>query len=397
METLETVAAAHHVPVSWMIAGGSAYLTNSIQAATYSAYHASNGDDVEGEPGEVSQLQSYFPWYVPSVSAEIGGRGRDNRNPALALALNEHGFWGITWNSQGTDGIHDYGAPWGTYCADPASYKKPAADGSCALLAFEWTARDLTRAYLSGQEAAFSTDPDDLLRRGGFSTSEAQTYMAHIVDAYAAAGASQPIVMISQQETAEAQNAGDGPVMDALYARAAADGMKLETLRQAVTDAAGFSARPRAVAFPFITGGKNAPSSLLGGTTVYPATIDYHDRTSGMTFIAGETTPTRVFRYADYSTALDALPLPQVPASQLPTLTNVAMSGGKLALHFEAPVALHYGIALWTDPAPLELSGTGVVPAGHAGVVLVFDLQSGPNDVSFSCANCTGTAFPYST
>lgn len=395
MQTLEAVAAAHHVPVSWMMANSPQYLATAAQIAAYDAYHASNGDDVEAERGEVAAVQSHFSWYVPSVSAEVGGGGHSERNPAAALSLNEHAFWGITWNSEGTDGIDDYGSPWGAYCADATSYKRPAPDGSCALLAIEWTARDLTRAYFSGQEAAFSTDPDDLLVRGGFSVAAAQTYISRIVDAYAAAGQSQPLVMISQQESAEAQNAGDSQIEDALYARAAADGMHLQTLAQASSAARGFSAQPRAVAFPFITGGKNVSSGMLGGSTVYPATIDYHDSRSGMTFIAGRTTPSRVFRYADYSASRDALALPQVPDAQLPALTNAAASGGKLVLHFDAPAAMHYGVALWTDPAALGLSGAGVVPAGRAGVVLVFDLQSGPNDVVIPCAACSSTTFPY--
>lgn len=395
MQALENAAAPHHVPVSWMMANSAQYLAGT-QASLYDAYHVGNGDDVEGEIAQVPALEATFPWYVPSVDAEVGGRGHPNRNPAAALAIPEHAFWGITWNSLGTDDIQDYGAPWGTYCADPSSYKRPAADGSCTLLAFEWTARDLTRAYFSGQEAAFSTDPDDLLQRGGFTTQTAQTYVAQIVDAYAAAGQTQPLVMVSQQESAEALDAGTAPIMDALYGRAVTDGMKLETLAQASNDARAFSANPRAIAFPFINGGKNAASALLGGTTVYPATIDYHDRIAGMTFAAGQTLPARVFRYADYGTPLDALPLPQVPAAQLPSLTNVAVNGGKIVFHFDAPAAMHYGVAIWSDPSTLGLSGSNVVPAGHAGAVLVFDLQSGPNDVSFACASCGGTTFPYS-
>lgn len=395
MQALENAAAPHHVRMSWMMANSAQYLAGA-QASLYDAYHAANGDDVEGEIGQVAALQAAFPWYVPSVDAEVGGRGHSDRNPAAALTIPEHAFWGITWNSLGTDGIQDYGAPWGTYCADPSSYKRPSPDGSCTLLAFEWTARDLTRAYFSGQEAAFSTDPDDLLQRGGFDTQSAQTYIAQIADAYAAAGETQPLVMVSQQESAEALDAGTGPIMDALYARAVADGMKLETLSQASNDARAFSANPRAIAFPFITGGKNASSALLGGTTVYPATIDYHDNISGMTFAAGQTLPTRVFRYADYSASLDALPLPQVPAAQLPSLTNVAVESGKIVFHFDAPAALHYGVAIWSDPSALGFSGPGVVRAGRAGAVLVFNLQSGPNDVSFSCASCAGTTFPYS-
>lgn len=397
MPVLENIAQTHKIPVTWMLSPSSAaYLVNLLP---YNQDHASNGDDVQAEPGEESTLQSDFSWYKPRVSVQIGGRNHWPRDPAAAMALGEDAFWGITWNSQGTDQLHDYGAPWGSYCADVASFKRPSPDGSCALLAFEWTARDLTRAYLAGAgaETAFSTDPDDLLQRGGFSVAAAQQYISALTDAYAAAGQSQPLVMVSQQESQEMLNAGDPQVMDALYARAVADGMKIETLAQASVDARAFSAQPRAVAFPFIPGGKNVASPILGGASLYPATIDYHDSTSDMTFIGGHTLPSRVFRYADYPVSSDGVPLPQVPAADLPTLTNAVVSAGTISFQFTAPVALHYGVALWSDPAVLGLSGSGVHAAGRAGAVLVFDLQPGENQVTFTCTGCTGTTFPYAT
>ncbi|HLI96920.1 MAG TPA: hypothetical protein VKT72_12645 [Candidatus Baltobacteraceae bacterium] len=391
MQILESVAHPHHVPVTWLI-GNLGYL---VDQSAYDDEHVQNGDDVEAEPGNEPVLEHAFSWYKPLVSVQIGGRGRPQRDPASFMSIGEDAFWGITWNSRGTDGIEDYGAPWGSYCADVTSYKRPAPDASCALLAFEWTARDLTRAYLASQEASFSTDPDDLQQRGGFSVQAAQQYIAAIADAYAAAGQSQPIVMMSQQESQEMFNAGDPQIMDALYGRVAADGMKTETLAQASTDARAFSAQPRAVAFPFIAGGPNVSSPMLNGDTLYPGTIDYHDTVAGMTFIAGQTLPSRVFRYADYPVSENAVPLPQVPPSQLPALTNVAAGGGSIGFDFTAPIALHYGVALWSDPVLLGLSGSGVHPAGHAGVVLVFDLQPGHNQILFACSRCSSTTFSY--
>ena len=97
----------------------------------------------------------------------------------------------------------DMGAPWGAYCADPTSYKRPSPSGNCALVAFEWTARDLTRAYFTQHEEYYSTDPDDLLLRAQFDMGTGSTYIRALVDAYAAAGQTQPLVMVSQQETAE--------------------------------------------------------------------------------------------------------------------------------------------------------------------------------------------------
>lgn len=394
MQSIENAAAAHHVPVSWMIASYD-YLKPPTPKV-YRSYHNANGDDVQttDSKGMFHRVGELFPnWFVPSVSMQGAGRERDI--PA-ALAHGEHAFWGITWNSHGIDRTWDEGAPWGSYCADPNSYKRPQPDGGCGLLAFEWTARDLTRAYLSGHEEFFSTDPDDLLLRARFSQAGAQAYVRAIVDAYAAAGETQPIVMMSQQESAENLADGDAGVLDALYGQAAADGMKLETLRTAATDARTFSAAPRAIAFPYLPGGREFGSPLLGGQRLYPATIDYHDAQIGMTFLAGHTLPTRAFRYADYPNSTFDEPLPELPASQMPQLTAATVGDGKLSLQFRAPVALRYGIAIWSDPAALRIDDPAAVPAGRAGVVVTFDLKAGPNQVVVRCGGCRSTTFVYS-
>jgi hypothetical protein len=396
MQTIDAAASPVHVPVTWMIGNGE-YLVN---ASLYDGYHAVSGDDVEAEPSLASAMQAAFPWYTPTVS--IDGAGRE-RNVQTDLSQGETGFWGITWNSHNTDRTYDLGAPWGTYCADPASYKRPQPDGGCTLLAFEWTARDLTRAYLSDTngysftaEAAFSTDPDDLQQRAGLNAAAAEQYVQELVDAYAAAGQSQPIVMMSQQESAEDTNPGDQQILAAMYARAVADGMKTETLAQANAMLRTASAAPRAIAFPFIAGGLAFPSVIDGGR-VFPATIDFHDTKIGMTFLAGHTLPTRAFRYADATTSAYNVPLGALPTTQFPTLQAASVRNGELLLVLQAPVALHFGVALWTDPSNLGLSQANVVPAGHAGVVITLDLSTGVNQIAIPCSRCTTTTFPYST
>ncbi|HTV74595.1 MAG TPA: hypothetical protein VME66_12945, partial [Candidatus Acidoferrales bacterium] len=196
MQMLEQDASAAHVPMTWMISD-SAYLAD---ASLYTQYHAQNGDDVEtGEIGPpVSVMQSSFPWYAPHVSVDGAG---EQRYPSVDIAAGFGGFWGITWDSQGIDHTDDMGAPWGAYCADPNSYKRPEPDGGCSFLAYEWTARDLTRAYLSRLDYWFSTDPDDLLIRAGFNPTSGAQYERELIDAYAAAGETTPLVVMSQQES----------------------------------------------------------------------------------------------------------------------------------------------------------------------------------------------------
>ena len=389
--SIERTARAHRVPVSWMVGD----VRHMAYAADYNAFHAANGDDAQGESYENlhAAMKAKLPWYVPSVSVLAAG---EERHIHRALSFGERAFWGITWNSRGTDGTSDYGAPWGTYCADVRSYKRPQPDGGCGLLAFEWTARDLTRAYLSGREAAFSTDPDDLLQRGGFSPKTAAAYARKLVDAYAAAGETQPIVMIVQQESNDETNPGDAVVLDALFGRAVRDGMHLQTLAQAATDARTFSAAPRAVAFPYIPGGTEVASDLLGGDTLYPATVDYHDAHVGMTFLSGHTLPSRVFRYADYPVSRFDRPLPEVPAAEMPSLLGARVANGSLELHFNAPRAMRFGAAIWSDPRRLQLSSAGTIAAGRAAAVLVFDLKKGANTVRYPCPGCRTTTFDYS-
>lgn len=393
MQSIEAAARQNSLSVSWM-----AVAISFVSGAgnLYDLYHQNNGDDIEGasSPRLIRYLKNNFSWYVPTVSVEGAGH---ERNISRLLALDEHAFWGIAWNSHGIDGTDDYGAPWGSYCADPTSYKRPQPNGQCSLLALEWTARDLTRAYLSGDEDYFSTDPDDLQQRAGFSTAGAEEYIRKLADAYAAAGETQPIVMMSQQESnGNNTTPGDPEVLAALYNQAKIDGMRTETLREVASDATTFSATPRAVAFPFIPGGNAIPSSIVNGQTVYPATIDYHDAQIGMSFLAGHTLPTRAFRYADDPVSRYDVPLVSLPHASYPTLEKAAVSKNVLAVEMMSPIRLHFGIALWASPATLKISEPNAIPAGRAGEVVTFDLQPGENQIVIHCAGCD-TTLPYST
>ncbi len=400
MQIIEQLAESAGIPLTWMI-GNPEYLTED--AAYYSQLHSSNGDDVELEDsGSLYQLAGQaLPWYAPAVSVEGAGH---ERNISSALALGNGGFWGITWNSHGTDSTSDEGTPWGTYCADVSSYKRPSPNGDCTLLAFEWTARDLTRAYLANTnahgysaEAAFSTDPDDVLLRAGFDPSAGAAYARSIVDAYAAAGVSQPLVVMSQQESDEqaVHSSTDNVVLGALYQEVRSLGMKAMTLRQALVVAKGFSDQPRAIAFPFIAGGNVTAYNGVGFT---PATIDFHDHAAGMTFISGHTLPARVFDYTqDPVSTFNQTLVETTPASPAyPQLVGVTEVNGSLSFSFNAPQALHFGVAIWSDPAALTLSGQNVVPAGHAGAVIAFDLPAGPSTQTVLCGGCTSTTFVYS-
>ncbi len=401
MQTIARIAESHALPVTWLV-GNTAYLDGN--AAYFNRLHATYGDDVELENASnlYDSAARTLPWFAPAVSIEGAGHERDIPG---ALARGNDAFWGITWNSHGTDNTSDEGSPWGTYCADRSSYKRPSSNGDCSLLSFEWTARDLTRAYLTdtntrgfSAEAAFSTDPDDILQRGGFDTAAGAAYARSLVDAYAAAGQVQPLVMVSQQEAMGQQAGGvtDDTVLDALYAQVGRDGMHPETMRRARIDAATFSAIPRAIAFPFIPGGE---ASSYDGASSLPATIDFHDDIAGMTFVSGHTLPSRIFEYAsDPASRFNAiLSMVGSSAPTYPLLTGVSFDRGSLRFSFRATRPMHFGIAIWSDPMALGISGPNLFAAGRAGAVVTFDLPVGSSTQAVPCAACTSTTFAFST
>jgi len=173
--------------------------------------------------------------------------------------------------------------------------------------------------------------------------------------------------------------------MDAIFSEAQRDGMKAETLGQAASDVRTFSAAPQAIAFPFIPGGPPA---------LDPATVHYHDTKAGLTFLAGRTMPSRIFRYAEYPVSRFDRAIPAVPQTQMPVLNGATASGGWLTLSIYAPVSIRSGAAVWSNPARNGLGGSGTIAAGGAATVLVFDLKAGNNIVRYRCS-CKDTVFAY--
>jgi hypothetical protein len=379
LEPIADVAHAAGVPLTYLL--GWEWVPANVPIIE--AEHA-RGDDVQVSPSIVAQARAAWPWYQPVVS--VLGAGWE-RHIDLTLATKLPAFWGITWNSAGTDLTSDRGAPWGVYCADPRSYKRPAPAGRCDLLGIEWTARDLTMAYESGREDAYSTDPDDVRLRAGLSPPAAAEYERELVDAYAAAGETTPVLMVAQEEAAEfaGASAEDGPILSALYDEARRDGMAVTTLANAVNRLAPTAARARVIAFPAL-----AASGRYG-----PATIDAHDGHVAMTFRAANLMPDRVFAYDRAATSAYNVPVPQLGAAEMPRLLGVDVAGGVVTLRFNAPVATRFGAAFWADPAVVGWTSPNVLPAGRAGAVAFFDLAAGDNTITLGCRACTSATFDY--
>lgn len=274
MERLGSIAHAYGIPITWMTGQPATF---DAAGDLYDDFHRRFGDDLQTRPTNhnpfarssptpthfAALAQRRFPWFRPKVAIEGAGYARDI---AADMAEGYRAFWGIAWNSHGLDHDYDEGAPWGAYCADPASPKRPATDGRCDLVGLEWTARDLTRAAISDHEEFYSTDPDDL-QTAGFDARSGARYVRTLVDAYAAAGQTQPLVMVVQQEADQMEKPPRGSsiavsaaLLDAIYSQAKADGMRPVTLAHAAALATGFAGEPRAIAFPFIPS-ENVPEA----------------------------------------------------------------------------------------------------------------------------------------
>jgi hypothetical protein len=411
MMRIAELAHAYGIPVTWMTGQPTTF---EVAGDLYDSYHRRFGDDLQTRPTNhnpnaiasptpthfATLAAQRFRWFRPAVAIEGVGYERDI---AADMADGYRAFWGIAWNSHGLDNDYDEGTPWGAYCADTQSYRRPSGNVHCNLVGLEWTARDLTRTAISDHEEFYSTDPDDL-QVAGFDRRDGAQYMRELVDAYAAAGELQPIVMVSQQETDQMERAPfwsdistSSALLDALYSQAKADGMRTVTLAQAAGEARRFADRPTAIAFPYLASSAVpeawSPWSYRGP---YPATIDYRDPIAGMSFIQGRTTPVRVFpfdRASHYSTFLT---LPRLQTSEMPALTAAAYRDGTLTLIFQSPVSTEYGVALWSDPAKVRWTSAHAIitSAGRAGVVAVFDLPRGRSTLVLNCTGCSSTTFP---
>ena len=412
MQRLAALAHRYGIPVTWMTGQP---LTFDAAGDLYDAYHAEFGDDLQIRPtnhnpyapasptptGFAQVAQRRFAWFKPLVAAEGSGY---ERAVISDIIDGYRAFWGIAWNSHGLDNDYDQGTPWGAYCVDPSSYRRPAAsDAPCRFAGFEWTARDLTRAAISDHEEFYSTDPDDL-QAAGFDATSGPAYVRALVDAYAAAGERVPLLMIVQQEPDQMERAplmsnptNSVALLGAIFDQVKRDGMRVVTLSEAAQQAETLTSLPRAIAFPYIptlaVPEAWAPWSYRGP---YPATIDYVDSRAGMTFVAGRTTPVRVFRYDRARAWPTFLTLPRLQRSETPRLTSAQFRDSTLTLRWDSPSATRYGVVLWSDPALLQWTSRDAIItyAGRAGAVAAFDLPRGRSAVKLRCAGCSGSAFP---
>ncbi len=183
MELLAEVAHAHRIPVTWLVNPRSA----AEMAERLTCWHDQSGDEVGvylGAPpeartgaeerryfvsltydqmrrkieGEARGVAEALPW----ANLRVAGAGyRSNTMVAVLEDLGFDALWGHCWEQAYVDNITDRGAPWGFYYASREAYKAPARYPG-KVVACEWTARDLNKAFRTGKPEVYSTDPNDV-------------------------------------------------------------------------------------------------------------------------------------------------------------------------------------------------------------------------------------------
>lgn len=198
---------SHGIPVTWLVSPKSARCEQEM----FTAFHEEHGDEVAmffryptGEAfhhakerdvarelsvaqyqalvrDQRTAIQHALPW------AEVKVAGQGIRTPALLEALAREGFVGMFGHCYcqiGTDSITDFGMPWGSFRLRPGSAHLPArGDESGGLVTFEWTMRDLNRAFHTCRPELWSTDPNDV-ERGGVCTDTNVEYWKALFQQY---------------------------------------------------------------------------------------------------------------------------------------------------------------------------------------------------------------------
>lgn len=121
--------------------------------------------------------------YLPLAKVKVAGQGI--RTPDMLEAARLEGFIGMFGHCYcqiGTDSITDFGMPWGSFPMRVGSKELPAK-GEQGPIAFEWTMRDLNRAFHTCRPELWSTDPNDV-ERGGVCTDTNVEYWKNLFMQY---------------------------------------------------------------------------------------------------------------------------------------------------------------------------------------------------------------------
>lgn len=365
MRNLARVAHKHRIPVTWILTEHAA----AAMATELAQWHAECGDEVAAalvrlpvDAGAYAKrreaIRKVCPWSEVTVAGAGGGKsGR------MLAALEQAGFtglWGYCWEQVYEDGISDYGQPPGMFIASSASYKMPAPDGR-GLVAVEWLARDLNKAFWTANPVNFAAEPDGLLLFGGWGREFSLRYVRHLLAEYARnAAAGHPIPFIFQEEAAQLMRGLINKDYDRLWPDLLAligdclgmldrNAFQITTLPALVNDFRAVPpraqlVRARDLRCPPLRRPDRGNCPVWGAEWEFPEVAHYSDARRFCTFVVGNPSPVRLIRYDRQQEVgvHEAL----VPETVVPRLLALETGNGRWRARIRSPETMPYSLAL---------------------------------------------------
>jgi len=366
----------HGVKITWSVSPESARLA----ARELTDWHNAHGDDVAVSTPDLTsgiqhrlsgsidekkatlagirkEIRSALPWSNPTIASG------NHQDPDIARILDDLGFdglWGFCWEQIEVDAITDRGCPWGFYYMDPADRLRPAQGRG--VIAMEWTARDLLKAFHSGNPCLYSTDPNDVAR-GGICSWENIDYWKALADNYLRnTRYNEQVILLQHQEAHETErNEGwycytnedirESVIMLEEFVKYIKPHARIMTLAEA---ARAYRSRNTHTASSYMLcediphPPPNPDYTWNTCPGPWPKTFLHYDRGAQMIFIDGQVQPCCIRNYARAWNTTDYYREPHIPRPRL--LRNTRYHWNReIEIAVESPAPMPYGLALWGD------------------------------------------------
>ena len=375
MKRLADVLHPHDVKITWLVSQASAEALKD----QLTEWHEDFGDDIGlsvSSSGVADadllahakkareDVMKILPW----TKAEIaGGCHQDARLIPVLEEAGYTGLWGFCWEQIEVDGITDRGCPWGFYYADPTCRTAPNT-AKRGVIGMEWTARDLLKAFHSGNPCIYSTDVNDV-SRGGICSWDDIDYLQGMFDNYYANLRFNDLILYQVHQEAhemmtEARCYSEEDIREAE--------VMLEELTAYVMMHEGVRAAtlPEAAAIYREKYEKTASSYMLWEDTPtcdynleytrgtprgpWPKSFLYYDTECQMMFIDGKFEPVAIRNYENRDDASTYFAETVIPRVRWRSHTR-SPYGLDLELTIESPKDMPFGFTIWEDFGPYLL------------------------------------------
>ena len=404
MRRLADVLHPHGVKITWLVSKASAEAMKEQLTEWYEEYGDDVGISVSSSGVADADLlavakkarqdvKAILPWTNAEIAA---GAHQDAR---LIPVLEEAGFtglWGFCWEQIEVDGITDRGCPWGFYYVDPTCRTAPNT-GKFGLLGMEWTARDLLKAFHSGNPCIYSTDVNDV-SRGGICSWDDVEYLRGMFDNYYANMRFNDLILYQVHQEAH-------EMMPEFRCYSEEDIREAEVMLEELTAYVMMHEGVRAETLPEAAriyrdrSDRTIPSHMLWEDTPtcsyndeyargtargpWPKSYLYYDADCQMMFIDGKFEPVAIRNYRNRD-AKGYFVEQAIPRVRFRSHTR-SPYGMDLDLTIESPKDMPFGFTIWEDFGPYLLAeAPGCIDHKIISQELLFmryDVKAGSTDL----------------